>query len=134
MPETLRALLPRVRLRVGVTGHRIGPKLPLETVAPIRQTIDRIVAAIAASARDVIAKSNGGLVDTSLELVVVSALAEGSDRVVAEAGLGAEFSLEVILPFAKPEYLRDFESAASRTALKTRSEEHTAEPQSRQDL
>jgi hypothetical protein len=114
MPETLRALLPRVRLRVGVTGHRIGPKLPLETVAPIRQTIDRIVAAIAASARDIIAKSNGGLVDTSLELVVVSALAEGSDRVVAEAGLAAEFSLEVVLPFTKAEYLRDFESAASR--------------------
>jgi len=119
MPETLRALLPRVRLRVGVTGHRTGPKLPPETLAPIRLTVDRILASIATSARDVIAKSARSLVDTSLELVVVSALAEGADRVVAEAGLGAEFSLEVILPFAKPEYLRDFESAASRTAFET---------------
>ena len=56
MAETLRALLPRVRLRVGVTGHRIGPKLPIEVVAPIRQTIDRILAGIASSAHDVIAK------------------------------------------------------------------------------
>jgi hypothetical protein len=119
MAETLRALLPRVRLRVGVTGHRIGPKLPIETVAPIRQTIDRILAGVAASSRDVIAKGKRGLVDTSLELVVVSALAEGTDRVVAEAGLAADYSLEAVLPFEKVEYLRDFESAESRTAFES---------------
>ena len=119
MPEALRAMRPRVRLRVGVTGHRTGPKLPPESIAPIRQTIDRILAAIAASARDVIAKTPRGLVDTSLELVVVSALAEGADRVVADAGLSAEFSLEAVLPFAKAEYLRDFESAASREVFES---------------
>src|ERR1700687_4996205 len=104
MAETLRALLPRVRLRIGVTGHRIGPKLPIETVVPIRQTIDRILAGVAASSRDVIAKSKRGLVDTSFELVVVSALAEGTDRIVAEAGLAADYSLEAVLPFEKVEY------------------------------
>jgi hypothetical protein len=113
MSETLRPLLPRVRLRVGVTGHRPGPKLPPEGVAPIRQTVDRILAAIAASARNIITTSSGGLVDTSLELVVVSALAEGADRIVAQAGLAAGYGLDAVLPFARSEYLRDFESGAS---------------------
>jgi hypothetical protein len=119
MPEALRALLPRVRLRVGVTGHRTGPKLPPEALAPIRQTIDRLVAAIAASARDVLAQGKRGLVDTSLELVLISALAEGADRVAAEAGLAADYSLEAVLPFAKAEYLLDFESAESRAAFES---------------
>ncbi len=114
MPETLRPLLPRVRLRVGVTGHRRGPKLPPEGVASIRQTVDRILAAIAASARNIITTSSGGLVDTKLELVVVSALAEGADRIVAQAGLAAGYGLDAVLPFARSEYLRDFENAAVR--------------------
>jgi hypothetical protein len=93
--------------------------LPPEALAPIRQTIDRLVAAIAASARDVLAQGKRGLVDTSLELVLVSALAEGADRVAAEAGLAADYSLEAVLPFAKAEYLLDFESAESRAAFES---------------
>ena len=119
MSETLRPLVPSVRLRVGVTGHRLGPKLPPELIAPIRGNIDRILAAIASSARDAVATCGGGLIDKSLDLVVVSSLAEGADRIVADAGLSAGFGLEAVLPFARDEYMRDFEVAAARETFET---------------
>ena len=54
-------------------------------------------------------KANG-----ATELVIVSSLAEGSDRIVAEAGLAAGFALQVVLPFDRAEYERDFETQMSR--------------------
>jgi len=97
-------------LRVGVSGHRVPPKLPEESEAPLRAHIDRILAAVAAAAR----KAN-----TATELVIVSSLAEGSDRIVAEAGLAAGFALQAILPFARAEYERDFETEMSRREFET---------------
>jgi hypothetical protein len=97
-------------LRIGVSGHRVPPKLPEESEAPLRAHIDRILAAVAAAAR----KAN-----TATELVIVSSLAEGSDRIVAEAGLAAGFILQVVLPFARAEYERDFETELSRREFAT---------------
>ena len=74
----------------------------------MRAHIDRILAAIAAAAR----KAN-----TAIDLVIVSSLAEGSDRIVAEAGLAAGFALQVALPFNRAEYVLDFETQTSRTEL-----------------
>jgi len=119
MAERLRPLVPHVRLQVGVTGHRLGPKLPVESVPPIRATVDRILAAIASAANSMVEKRSGELIDRKLELVVVSALAEGADRIVADAGLAAGYLLEVVLPFAREEYVRDFESDASRKEFAT---------------
>jgi hypothetical protein len=93
-------------LRIGVSGHRVPPKLPEESEAPLRAHIDRILAAIAATAR----KAN-----SASALAVVSSLAEGSDRIVAAAGLAAGYALQVILPFARAEYERDFETPMSRS-------------------
>ena len=93
-------------LRIGVSGHRVPPKLPEESEAPLRAHIDRILAAIAATAR----KTN-----SASPLVIVSSLAEGSDRIVAAAGLAAGYALQVILPFARVEYERDFETPMSRS-------------------
>lgn len=49
-----------------------------------------------------------------VRLAVVSSLAEGSDRIVAEAGLAAGFELDVILPFDRAEYAKDFHTHAAR--------------------
>lgn len=92
-------------LRIGVSGHRVPPKLPEESEVPLRAHIDRILAAVTAAAR----KAN-----TATALVIVSSLAEGSDRIVAEAGLAAGFALQAILPFARAEYERDFGTEMSR--------------------
>jgi hypothetical protein len=93
------------RLRIGVSGHRVPPKLPEESEAPVRTLIDRILAAIA---------DTGGTANTASALVIVSSLAEGSDRIVAAAGLAAGFALQVVLPFKRAEYAQDFETQASR--------------------
>jgi hypothetical protein len=92
-------------LRIGVSGHRVPPKLPEESEAPLRALVDRTLAAIGATAR----KAN-----TASTLIIVSSLAEGSDRIVAAAGLAAGFALQAVLPFEKAEYERDFETSMSR--------------------
>ncbi len=106
---------PRIRLRVGVSGHRVPPKLPAESAAPLRAGVDRILAAIMETARN----SDNDLAHAwpaggRSEFVVVSSLAEGSDRIVAEAALAAGYTLEAVLPFARGEYARDFAAPASR--------------------
>ena len=72
---------------------------------PLRTLIDRILAATVDTARKANAAS---------ALVIVSSLAEGSDRIVAAAGLAAGFALQVVLPFKRAEYALDFETQASR--------------------
>lgn len=80
--------------------------MPEESEAPLRALVDRTLAAIAVTAR----KAN-----TASALVIVSSLAEGSDRIVAAAGLAAGFALQAVLPFEKAEYERDFETPMSRS-------------------
>jgi hypothetical protein len=91
------------RLRIGVSGHRGPPKLPAESETPLRATIDRIFAAAAAAA-------------PAKDIAVVSSLAEGADRIAAEAGLASGFALVVVLPFGRTEYARDFAAETSRAA------------------
>jgi hypothetical protein len=112
-----RPVIPRMRLRVGVTGHRLGPKLSPEAASSVRATAERVLAAIASSARETVTKKGAGLIEKNFELVVISALAEGADRIAAEAGHAAGFALEAVLPMARTEYVRDFDTTASREAF-----------------
>ncbi len=121
MSPTLYPVPPRIRLRIGVSGHRVPPKLPAESEAPLRAAIDRILATIVATAHR-IEKSYVACAprrDASKaaafasEFAVVSSVAEGSDRIVAEAGRAAGFELEIVLPFGRAEYAKDFETPAS---------------------
>lgn len=48
------------------------------------------------------------------EFVVVSSLAEGADRLAADAGLAAGFTLEAVLPFHRKEYSADFKTEDSK--------------------
>jgi len=126
----VRPLLPPIRLRVGVTGHRIPPRLPKQSELPLRANVDRILAAIIASvlevendyaeraqARDARRKYSTTRADVTTraaECVIVSSFAEGSDSIVAEAGLAAGCRLEGVLPFSRGEYMRDFATEEAR--------------------
>jgi hypothetical protein len=99
-----------VCLRVGVSGHRQPPKLPAASEPSLRAHVGRIL-----TAAGEVARAAGA--DRPPELAVVSSLAEGADRIVAEAGLAAGFALNAILPFARAEYERDFATAQSRAAF-----------------
>lgn len=88
-------------LRIAVTGHRRLASTPALSAA-IDQALGLITDQLRPSIRD------------RCRLVVVSALADGADRVVAERALtrpGAR--LEVILPMPEADYVTDFEPAHS---------------------
>jgi len=105
---------PKLVLRVGVTGH-LPDKFPAPAQAKVRGTLAalfREVAKAAAALRD--AETAFFSVEPP-EIRIVSALAEGADRVVADAGLEAGFTLHAILPFPQHVYESDFKTAESKT-------------------
>jgi hypothetical protein len=128
----LRPLFPRIRLRVGVSGHRGAPKLPPTAVPAVRASVDQVFSRIVDAAREAASELEmkfgkcaprepssipESRADAAARFTVVSSLAEGADRIVAEAGLAASFDLETVLPFARTEYMRDFEAPDSRKAF-----------------
>ena len=119
---SLRPIRPGIRFRVGISGHRVPPKLPKESEAPLRAMLDRVLATVMVAVRETgqayAALSDPGASANATgpvtQFVIVSSVAEGSDRLVAEAGLAKGFTLETVLPFKRDEYARDFESDASK--------------------
>jgi hypothetical protein len=112
--EEVSAYKPRACLRVGVSGHRTGPKLPQGAGPDINATVAKLFAQISSAFIDAAEGAQWAFSDAPPELVVVSALAEGADRIVAEAGLAIGAALEVVLPAERNFYERDFESAGSK--------------------
>lgn len=92
-----------LRLTIGITGHR-----PLEDEARIREVVRSLV--------DRIKSTVTGSETTPVELCVLSPLAEGTDRVVAEEILSHDphAVLDVMLPLAEEDYIEDFNTKTSR--------------------
>jgi len=88
-------------LIVGVTSHR--------DIAPAQ------LPALRVQVRDALAMLRGEF--PGLRLVVLSALAEGGDRIVAEEGLALGARLVVPLPMPVESYAQDFAGAESRQAF-----------------
>jgi hypothetical protein len=121
----LRPLCPPVRLRVGVTGHRGPPKLPVEAMEKVNASVGRTLAVFATAARqhakalENMCEKCGGLMPVAgdpelAECVIISSLAEGADRIVAAAALATGFGLEAVLPFSEDDYIADFGAPDSR--------------------
>jgi hypothetical protein len=86
------------RIVIGVTGHRRLAPEPWLT-DEIRSAVQRI----------------GQMAPPPLVLTVLSPLAEGADRLVAQEVLNVPgSSLEVILPMDKDDYVQDFTTGESR--------------------
>ncbi|HLL26651.1 MAG TPA: hypothetical protein VKT73_03235 [Xanthobacteraceae bacterium] len=90
----------RLPLVIGVTGHR---DLRDEDLPQLEREVSR---AIARLRRDFLAKSR------ETPVVVLSALAEGADRLVARAALAEGARLIAPLPMPLEEYRRDFDHGA----------------------
>lgn len=105
---TVSAPPPSLGFNVGITGHRenrivdkpaVHARL-VEVLRTIQTKLDHIV--------------KGHLFRAGRHpLRMVSALAEGSDRMAAQAAIDLGEKLEVILPFTQAEYEKDFETQAS---------------------
>ena len=90
-------------LRIAVTGHRKLPAGDPALTDGVDDALDRIEM-----------RRSGGTATTPVGLTVVSALAEGADRIVARRAMLRGARLEVVLPMPRDDYLADFKSAASR--------------------
>ena len=88
--------------RIGVTGHRDLAD-PDALRAPIREAVRRLKEIVPVSPEDVVP-------------VVISALAEGADRLVAEVVLRAQEDarLQVALPLPAEDYIEDFKTEDSK--------------------
>lgn len=104
--------VPRLVLRVGVTGHRPN-RLP-PNCASLEETVTRLLQQIRTVANGLVRDSGGVYADGAPVLRVISPLAEGSDRIVARCALASGYELQSPLPFAREEYEHDFHDAASR--------------------
>lgn len=108
----------RLVLRVGITGHRpnkLGEPGTATYKAVERSVRDALLAiktslhriAGTEALKDVYAKKDP-------LLRIISALAEGADRMAADEAVAPCSELQVILPFASDEYERDFKTNASK--------------------
>src|SRR5208282_1280966 len=98
-------LLPRAALRVGIAGHR---KLTADQIQSLQPRMSAVLQAIAqaAAAEAVIAREAYSSVPFTLR--ATSPLAEGADRLFAQAAIGLGYELQCPLPFAREEYCQDF--------------------------
>jgi hypothetical protein len=102
----------RVALRVGVTGHRPN-KLQSANEQLLRSQIHTALLFLKEITTELHHLAGTLYLPDPPVLRVISPLAEGSDRFVAEAGLDLGFELQCPLPFTREEYQKDFNSEDS---------------------
>ena len=99
---------PSLGFSVGITGHRAER---IVDPAAVRARLDEVLRTIQNKLDHIV---TGHLFQAGRHpLRLVSALAEGSDRMAARAALELGERLEVILPFTQAEYEKDFETPES---------------------
>jgi hypothetical protein len=110
---------PRLALAVGVIGHRPN-RLPEAVRGTVAAQIGAVMDAIALAAGAAQADAADAEYYTAQAplLSIVNALAEGADRMAAEAALARGYVLDVPLPFAPETYEQDFAGEESRAAFR----------------
>jgi hypothetical protein len=110
---------PRLTLTFGVIGHRPN-RLPKAADDPIKSQIERVITLIKHEVGVVHRRYEAYFSKDAPQLCLVSALAEGADRIVAEAALARGFVLDAPIPFLRDEYARDFAATAAHDAAGSR--------------
>lgn len=109
MPSQSEESSPRAEIRVGVTGHRAEGLSRAGYVSEVlSQSVREVLTQVKQIAEAAIAEPL---------LCVISPLAEGADRIVAEEALALGYSLQSPLPFPRYEYERDFATSVSKAAF-----------------
>ena len=98
------------RLRIGVTGHRALHDIPLLSTC-LREFLNTgYLEAFTSEARQTLAKAT----NTPITFSIISPLAEGADRLVADVVLKHGGMLEALLPMPVDEYEKDFVTPESK--------------------
>ncbi|WP_421725685.1 hypothetical protein [Bauldia sp.] len=104
---------PPFALTIGVVGHRPN-RLPETARATVETELDRLLDGLKQAADVTFARHAGVFSDRPPTLTMISALAEGADRMAAHAALRHGLKLAAALPFPANDYERDFEDADSQ--------------------
>lgn len=104
---------PLLSLTVGIVGHRLN-RLPLEARVRVAAQVNELLGLIAKTARDAWERHGQVFTKEPPALRLISALAEGADRIGASGALEHGYSLTAILPFGVEEYARDFKQQSSK--------------------
>ncbi len=100
-------------LSIGIIGHRPN-RLPEETGAAIEARIDGILVLLKRTAEEARQRHRSADADEPAALTMISALAEGADRIAARSALRNGLALDIVLPFPIDDYEQDFAEPASR--------------------
>lgn len=103
-------------LSVGITGHRSGA-LSDEAVASLASRISEVVAALGAGGTALLDSERSFFSTAPAALRFVSAIADGSDQIAAEAALSLGWELQAILPFRRGEYRESLADSSSRKSF-----------------
>jgi hypothetical protein len=107
---------PRCTVNVGVTGHR-ADKLTLGLEVPARGRVADALALIADVTAAIHARGAAWYTPDPPDLRLLSALAEGADRLCAAEALAQGYGLDAPLPFPADIYIEDFAETDSRRAF-----------------
>jgi hypothetical protein len=108
---------PAFAFAVGVIGHR-PDRLPEGAEARVRPRIGSALAAIRAAGAAAHARHKNCFAHEAEQFLLVSALAEGTDRIGAAQALDKGFALAVPLPFPPAEYEKDFHTETSKAEFR----------------
>lgn len=99
---------PPVAFRVGVVGHRPN-RLNRADRPLLSRNLSEILCAVRDEVSRVADRNKSLYADSPPLLRAVSPLAEGADRIFAEAALNLGYQLCCVMPFPKAEFTRDFQ-------------------------
>ncbi len=109
--STSKNIKPRLCLTVGVTGHR-EHKLEGADIAAVTATITRTLGQLQQALSAVGKHHHAAFTNETVQLRMVSALADGADTIVAKAALAAGWRVDACLPFPREQYANDFTNSA----------------------
>jgi hypothetical protein len=103
---------PPLALSIGVVGHRPN-RLPDASRERVVAEVSRVLDALAGEAKAAQKHYAHVFSPDTPQFSLVTALAEGADRIVAEAALTRGFALHALLPFPADAYKTSFEESES---------------------
>jgi hypothetical protein len=103
-------------LCVGITGHR-AEALQADAAAALPARISAVLAALGESALAMSAREREAFSPAAPAIRFVSAIADGSDQIAAEAALALGWELQAILPFRRADYRASLADAPARDSF-----------------
>lgn len=104
-------------MTLGVTGHRLS-RIPVHLHAHVYGRIIAVIESLKTVALGVASEGAPYFAPDPPSLRILSALADGADRWVADAAIAAGFTLDAVLPFAPEIYEVDFPEGSERDSMR----------------